>query len=79
MTVFVPHIGGARGLHRPAPADLFWLVIKIRGAVFNGAQTGDGSGVEQQHLGQRCFAATAGADECKGALHFQWGRHGFLP
>ena len=79
MAVLVPEVGSAGGLHRTAAAHFFGFVVQAGGAVFNGAHTGDGPGVEQQHFGQRSFAAAAGADESESALHFQRGWHGFLP
>ena len=79
MAVLVPEIGGAGRLHRTAAAHFLGFVVEVGGAVFNGAHAGHGPGVEQQHFGQRRFAAAAGADESESALHFQRGWHGFLP
>ena len=79
MTIFIPDVGGAGGLDGAAPADFFGLVVKAGGSVFYSPQAIHRPCLVQQHLGQRCFAATAGSDDGERALHFQWSRHGYLP
>ena len=79
MAVLVPEAGSHRGLDGAATTYFFRFIVEAGGAVFNGAHAGQRAAIEEEHLGQRRFAAAAGAYKCVSTLGIHGVGHAKTP
>ena len=79
MAVLVPEAGSHRGLDGAAATYFFRFVVEAAGTVFNGTHAGQSAAIEEEHLGQRRFAAAAGAYKCVSTLGIHGVGHAKTP
>jgi len=79
VAILVPEAGSHRRLDGAATTYFFRFIVEAGGTVFDGAHAGQSAAIEEEHLGQRRFAAAAGAYKCVSTLGIHGVGHAKTP